>query len=81
MGRANRRRSHLFTLRVWDEETGEGQVEWRGKLQDVMSGETRAFRDWPTLIALITHMLPHCHISPAQQAQPPGDPIEGPEAK
>ena len=80
MGRANRRRSHLFTLRVWDEETGEGQVEWRGKLQDVMSGETRAFRDWPTLIALITRMLPHGHVSPGH-AQPPGDPIEGPKAE
>ena len=33
--------SHLFTLRVWAEEIGDNQQEWRGKLQHVPSGETR----------------------------------------
>jgi hypothetical protein len=24
-------RSHLFTVRVWQEEVGQNQMEWRGK--------------------------------------------------
>jgi hypothetical protein len=55
-------RSELFTLRVWREDLGEGRVEWRGKVQHVMSGETRYFRDWQTLVAFIQETLPDlCH--------------------
>ena len=43
--------SHLFMVRLWLEELGNGQREWRGKVQHVTSGEVRYFRDWPTLIA------------------------------
>jgi hypothetical protein len=50
--------SHLFTVRLWAEELGDGQIEWRGKLQHVTSGEARYFRDWPVLIALLQAMLP-----------------------
>lgn len=50
-------RSYLFTVRVWSEAVGVGQREWRGKLQHVTSGETRYFRDWPTLIAHLTTLL------------------------
>jgi len=49
--------SHLFTLRVWQADSGEGQTEWRGKLQHVVSGQTRYFRDWPTLICYLGEML------------------------
>ena len=66
-----RQHSHLFTLRVWDEEVSEGEGEWRGKVQHVISGETRSFRDWQTLISLITGMLPS-RASP-QQPESPGD--------
>jgi hypothetical protein len=51
-------RSHLFTVRVWLEELGDGQVEWRGQVQHVMSGQTRYFRDWSTLLAFLQGMLP-----------------------
>jgi hypothetical protein len=51
-------RTHLFTVRVWLEELGAGQMEWRGEVQYVVSGEVRYFRDWPTLIALVQAMLP-----------------------
>lgn len=47
------RRSTLFTVRVWQEDLGEGQSEWRGKVQHVLNGDTRYFRDWQTLIAFI----------------------------
>ncbi len=49
--------NHLFTLRVWQADSGEGQMEWRGKLQHVVSGQTRHFRDWPTLIRYLGEML------------------------
>ena len=41
--------SHLFTVRLWAEDLGDGQSEWRGKVQHVSSGATRYFRDWSTL--------------------------------
>lgn len=36
--------SELFTLRLWLEELGNGQQEWRGKIQHVLSGKVRYFR-------------------------------------
>jgi hypothetical protein len=50
-------RSHLFTVRVWREDLGQGQTEWRGEVQDVVSGEVRYFRDWLTLATLLQAML------------------------
>jgi hypothetical protein len=50
--------SHLFTVRVWIEELSDGQMEWRGQVRYVLTGEIRYFRNWATLIALITTMLP-----------------------
>jgi len=51
-------RTHLFTVRVWREDLGEGQTEWRGEVQEVVSGEMRYFREWQTLPALVQAMLP-----------------------
>ncbi|HJT58419.1 MAG TPA: hypothetical protein VJ761_18075 [Ktedonobacteraceae bacterium] len=50
-------RSHLFTVRVWQEEIGAGQSEWRGKVQLLPSGEVRYFREWATLVPLLLTML------------------------
>ena len=49
--------SPLFTLRAWQEDLGGGKVEWRGKIQDVKSGEIHYFRDWYTLIESLQEML------------------------
>lgn len=49
--------SHLFTLRLWRAEAGDGQTEWRGKLQHVLSGESRYFQNWPALVASLHAML------------------------
>jgi hypothetical protein len=49
--------SHLFTLRVWREDLGHSQSEWRGEVHDVVSGEIRYFREWPTLAAIVQAML------------------------
>jgi len=50
-------RSHLFTVRVWQEELGNGEKEWRGKVQEVHSGEVCYFREWPTLVTALLKML------------------------
>lgn len=48
---------HSFVLRLWQEELGDGQSEWRGQVQQVSSGEARYFRDWQKLIACLVDML------------------------
>ncbi len=50
-------RSHLFTLRVWHEELGEGRQEWRGKLHHVASNEVTHFRGWAALLPVLLAML------------------------
>ena len=49
--------SHLFMLRLWSEDLGGGQTDWRGKVQHVNSGEARYFRDWPTLETFVEGLL------------------------
>jgi hypothetical protein len=49
--------SRSFTLRVWREELGSGRGEWRGRVQNVTSGEVRYFRGWSMLAACIQEML------------------------
>jgi len=51
--------SQLFTVRLWAEDLGNARTEWRGQIQHVTSGETRYFRAWPTLIAMLLAMLPN----------------------
>jgi hypothetical protein len=49
--------SHLFTLRLWLEDMGRGQTDWRGKVQHVNNGEVRYFREWLTLETFLTDEL------------------------
>ena len=58
--------SQLFALRLWQAELGQDQTEWRGQLQHVVSGQTRYFRDWPTLTVQLVELL-------AETASPPAD--------
>ena len=51
------KRSHLFMLRLWLEDLGRGQFDWRAKIQYVSSGEARYLRDWPALEAFIEGQL------------------------
>lgn len=46
--------SQLFTVRVWRENLGNGQTEWRGRAQHVLSVNTCSFRDWSKLIDFLT---------------------------
>ncbi len=45
--------SHLFTLRVWCEDLGDGKVEWRGQVRHVLSGRVSYFRDWLSLVEFL----------------------------
>ena len=49
--------SHLFVLRMWQENLGQDQLEWRGKVQHVTSGEAHYFRDWSGLIACLQQII------------------------
>jgi hypothetical protein len=49
--------SQLFTLRIWLEADADDQIQWRGKLRHVPSGEIRHFRGWAALIPLMLDML------------------------
>lgn len=51
--------SYLFTVRVWWEDLGQGQREWRGVVKLVTSGEEYFFRDWGALGELIERMMPN----------------------
>jgi hypothetical protein len=52
-----RSRSHLFTIRVWQEQIGAEQTEWRGKVQVFPRREVRYFRDWAALAPLLLTLL------------------------
>ena len=49
--------SHLFTVRVWQEDLGSGVTEWRGQVRKVSSGQIYYFRKWQALTALVRQML------------------------
>jgi hypothetical protein len=63
MERGRRQHSHLFTVRLWAEDLGDGQTEWRGKVERVTSGEAYYFRDWSTLVSLLVTMLPDVQVA------------------
>ena len=49
--------SHLFMVRMWPEDLGDGRTDWRGKVQHVNSGEARYFRDWQTLEVFVEGLI------------------------
>ena len=59
--------SHLFTVRVWEEEVGNGETEWRGKVQLVTGGDVRYFRGWAALAPLLITMLSESEPWPEQR--------------
>ena len=55
MSSPRNKRSELFSLRLWSEETADGNTEWRGKVERVVSGETLYFRDWDAMLDFLRH--------------------------
>ena len=49
--------SHLFTVRLWSEDLGGDQVEWRGQVTHVLSGEAHYFREWQELEVRLQAMV------------------------
>ena len=49
--------SHMFIMRIWAEELGDGKQEWRGKLQHSQGGSIQYFRELGALGSLVEAML------------------------
>jgi hypothetical protein len=49
--------SHLFLVRLWLEDLGAEQREWRGRVQHVLSGQVRYFREWAALETILKNMV------------------------
>ncbi len=56
-GSLEREPSQLFTLRVWRQRLGNGETEWRGRLEHVLSSEVHYFREWSTLVDYLIEIL------------------------
>lgn len=63
-------RSHLFTIRLWVEESAPLGPRWQGKLQDMADGHIAYFEDLQTLVALLQAVLLQEPATP-RQATPP----------
>ncbi len=48
---------HTFTIRLWNEELGDGRTEWRGKVQSANSHEARYFRNEELLFGFLREQL------------------------
>ncbi len=44
------RETEFYTIRLWQERLTPERMEWRGKISHVLSGRTRYFHDWETLL-------------------------------
>jgi hypothetical protein len=51
------RRSHIFVVRTWTEETSGQLHELRGMVRDSHSGETRYFHCWKELVAFVRTLV------------------------
>jgi hypothetical protein len=52
---------------VWPEEVDDGQIEWRGKVQHVTSGDVLYFRDWEAMMAFLLGILDSSRSDRKQQ--------------
>ncbi len=71
-------RPYSFTLRLWQEELGQGDLEWRGRVQNVAGGETAFFRDWPGLVAVLQRLVA---TTSAVREEPPDEALPDPAAR
>lgn len=59
--------SHLFTVRLWKEDLGDGRSEWRGQVRDAIKRQTRYFRDWQTLSGFLEERLKKYNASGGEE--------------
>ena len=55
---------------------GDGRVELRGRVQHVLSGERRHFRDWPTLVRYLERKLQELDVEEAPWRSACGERIQ-----
>jgi len=53
----DRKQAHLFTLRIWLVNRDAPAFEWRGRLQNLHSGEVTFFKNWQEMIACLEENL------------------------
>ncbi len=58
------RLSHQFIIRLWAENLGGGELEWRGKAQNIPTGQFAYFRGWPGLTDAIQKLLEQPQAEP-----------------
>ncbi len=61
--------SHLFMVRMWMEDLGDGKTEWRGQVKHVLNGEVRYFREWALLadhLQAMSYSLEQTAVEPDQ---------------
>lgn len=63
----SRPRTYFFGIRLWLAETASDEMEWRGQLLCVTTGETRYFRDWQKLITHLRELLQQVSVSPVPE--------------
>ncbi len=61
--------SYLYTVRLWPEDLGNGQLEWRGCVKYVASGEEHYFRDWSQLHMVMIGMMGSANALAAKAAK------------
>jgi hypothetical protein len=73
--------SSLFLVRLWSEQTPEGEPRWSGKVQQVVTGESHVFHSWPEMVSAMQGMLPDAEsepqadtsdAAPAEETRSPG---------
>src|SRR5207247_891843 len=52
------RDSHLFLVRLWAEEDGNGNEEWCGKVQHVLTGKAGHFANLGDMAGLVESLMP-----------------------
>lgn len=65
--------SYLFTVRIWWEDLGQGQREWRGMVKLVTSGEEHFFRDWGMLGQWLAGLIGDGALLSTRMNEPGGD--------
>ncbi len=58
------RSSYQFIVRLWTEDLGGGELEWRGKAQNIATGEFAYFRGFSGLADAIQKILEQPHTEP-----------------
>lgn len=72
-GAAGQTAVHLFTLRLWCAELGNGRRQWRGRLHHVGRDDVAYFRGWAALLPLVLAMLRRAGVTISVEESWEGD--------